>query len=101
MKKPETIKSDGGPSGYYDFPTEWNTWNDLMEHKAINQWGALSLHLKDIGKAFFRIGTKEGTPLQYDARKIIYSGLRLLGMIEGKEFVREELERLLADPQFK
>jgi len=94
-------KSDGGPSTYYDFPTGWTTWNDLMEWKAVNQWGALSLHLKDVGKAFFRIGSKDDTTQEYDARKIIYSGLRLLGMIAGRDAMRAELLRLLDDPQFK
>lgn len=94
-------KSDGGPSSYYDFPAGWSTFNDFLEHKAVNQWGAYSLHMKDIGKAICRFGVKEGTSNAYDARKIVYSGLRLLGMIEGPEAMRAELEKLLADPQFK
>jgi len=101
MKGNVSTKSDGGPSGYYDFPAEWCTWNDLMEWKAMNQWGAFSLHLKDVGKAFFRFGTKDGTTQAYDARKMVYSGLRLVGMLEGREAMRQELLRLLDDPQFK
>ena len=94
------LQSDGGPTGYYDFDPGWNTFNDFMEHKALTQWGAFSLHLKDIGKATCRFGAKEGTTDAYDTRKIIYSGLRILSMIEGKAAVRAELERLLADKQF-
>lgn len=93
-------ESDGGPSGYYDFDPGWCTFNDFMEYKALHQWGAYSLHLKDIGKAVCRYGAKAGTTDAYDARKIVYSGLRLIGMIEGKEAMRAELERLLYDKQF-
>lgn len=92
--------SDGGPSSYYDFPPGWLTWNDLLEWKALHQWGAYAIHLKDVGKAFFRFGTKAGTTQSYDARKIVYSGLRLIHMLEGEGAARAELERLLRDPQF-
>lgn len=94
-------KSNGGPSSYYDFPHGAVTWNDVAEIKAQSQWGAFSYHMKDIGKAIMRFGAKDGTTNAYDARKIIYSGLRLLGMIEGKDAMRKELLDLLDDPQFK
>ncbi len=94
-------KSNGGPSSYYDFPQSAVTWNDVAEIKAVTQWGSFSYHMKDIGKAIMRFGAKEGTTNAYDARKIIYSGLRLLGMIEGKDAMRKELLDLLDDPQFK
>lgn len=94
-------KSNGGPSSYYDFPQGAVTWNDVAEIKAQSQWGAFSYHMKDIGKAIMRFGAKDGTTNAYDARKIIYSGLRLLGMIEGKDAMRKELLALLDDPQFK
>lgn len=93
-------KSDGGPSSYYDFPEGVVTWNDVAEIKAVEQWGAYSYHIKDIGKAVMRFGAKDGTSNAYDARKIIYSGLRLLGMIEGNAAMRAELLRLIDDPQF-
>jgi hypothetical protein len=96
-----TNTSDGGPSGYYDFDPGWNTFNDFLEHKAKHQWGGYSLHLKDIMKAGCRFGVKSGTTDAYDARKMIYSSLRLLGMIEGKDAMRKELEKLLADKQFQ
>jgi hypothetical protein len=97
----KTNVSDGGPSSYYDFDAGWNTFNDFMEHKATTQWGSFSLHLKDVGKALCRFGIKAGTSDAYDARKIIYSGLRILGMIEGNEAMRKELLKLLDDKQFK
>lgn len=92
--------SDGGPSSYYDFLPGWVTFNDFMEHKAVHQWGGFALHLKDIGKALCRFGVKEGTTQSYDARKIVYSGLRLLIMLEGRDAAAAELKRLAADPQF-
>ena len=96
-----TVESNGGPSSYYDFDPGWVTFNDFMEHKAKTQWLAYSLHMKDIGKSICRFGVKAGTTDAYDARKIIYSGIRVLGMIEGKQAMRAELLKLLDDPQFK
>lgn len=101
MTKTEAQKSDGGPTSYYDFAPGWVTFNDFMEHKALNQWHGFSLHLKDIGKALCRFGTKAGTTQAYDVRKIIYSGLRLLMMIEGRDAAFNEMQKLMADPQFK
>jgi hypothetical protein len=95
------VASDGGPSSYYDFLPDWVTFNDFMEHKAAHQWGGFALHMKDIGKALCRFGLKKGTAQAYDARKIVYSGLRLLLMIEGRESVARELKRLADDPQFR
>lgn len=97
----DPVTSDGGPSSYYDFHPDWVTFNDFMEHKAKTQWQGYALHLKDIGKAICRFGVKAGTTDAYDARKIIYSGLRLMGMIAGKDAMRAELLKLLDDPQFK
>ena len=77
------IKSDGGPSDYYDFLEGWKTWNDLADYKAKNQWKEHSFHLGNVGKAIYRWGEKDGTTKSYDTRKIVYSGLRVLMMIEG------------------
>lgn len=96
-----TIKSDGGPSGYYDFKPEWVTLNDAMEHHATARWGAYALHLKDAMKACWRFGGKDGTDHAYDARKLVYSGMRLLVMIGGVKTARDYLLTLLDDPQFK
>lgn len=95
------VQSDGGPSSYYDFLPGWVTFNDFMEHKAVHQWGGFALHLKDIGKALCRFGVKAGTTQGYDARKIVYSGLRLLIMLEGRDAATAELRRLADDPQFQ
>jgi len=95
------INSDGGPSEYYDFQKGWNTWNDINDYKAKNQWLEYSFHLGNIGKVLMRWGDKEGTSLQYDTKKIIYSGCRILMMMAGVEETRAYLQKLLDDPQFK
>lgn len=95
------INSDGGPSDYYDFQPDWVTWNDLADYKSKAQWKEHSFHLGNIGKAIFRWGEKNGTTKTYDAKKIIYSALRILLMLEGKKSVKEYLETLLKDEQFK
>lgn len=98
----EPIKSTGGPSKYYDFPFyKWNTVNDQLEYLADKVWGKYSVHFKDIFKAGFRWGGKDGTTEEYDAKKIVYSGLRLLIMIGGKKMATDYLKELLEDEQFK
>ena len=93
--------SDGGPSAYYDFHSGWSTWNDFADYKASKQWKEHAFHLGNIGKVLCRWGDKSGTTKSYDARKVVYSGLRVLLMLEGKESVRTYLESLLEDGQFK
>lgn len=92
--------SDGGPSDYYDFLPGWITLNDYIEHKSEQQWGADSFHLANITKAGCRWGDKEGTSKAYDAKKIMYSALRILRRIEGTQNVRVFLKELLGDRQF-
>ena len=95
------IKSNGGPSKYYDFEPDWATWNDFADYKSTHQWKEHSFHLGNVGKVLCRWGDKEGTTKDYDSRKIVYSGLRTLLMLEGKDSVREYLNSLLEDNQFK
>ena len=95
------IKSDGGPSSYYDFPAGAITLNDLIEYKSDKQWLGDSFHLSNIVKAAWRWGDKEGTTKEYDARKFIYSGCRLLMKYAGVAAVRKTLQSLLDDPQFQ
>lgn len=97
----EGVLSDGGPSAYYDFLPEWVTFNDWGDYKAKTQWLEHSFHLGNIGKVLNRWGNKAGTTKLYDTKKIIYSGLRVMVMLEGKEKAREYLEKLLNDNQFK
>jgi hypothetical protein len=95
------VESDGGPSSYYDFPADWKTWNDFADYKSTKQWKEHSFHLGNVGKVLCRWGDKAGTTKSYDARKLVYSGLRVLLMLEGEQKVRSYLESLLEDPQFK
>ena len=97
----KTTKSDGGASSYYDFPAGATTLNDVMEDLAANRWHGDALHLKDIFKAAWRWGEKEGTTKAYDARKIIYYGARLLMLYAGVEALRTTLQSLLDDKQFQ
>lgn len=100
LEEPKEISSDGGPANYYDFPEKWKTLNDLMDGKAKTQWHEHSFHLGNICKAVFRWGEKKGTTKNYDARKIVYSGLRVLLMLEGKQSVQKYLKELIEDEQF-
>lgn len=94
--------SSGGPSSYYDFPyKDWVTGNDQIEYLAVNNWKEFSCHFKDIFKACLRWGRKDGTTKEYDAKKIIYSGLRLLGMVTSKDNVKNFIKELSEDVQFK
>lgn len=101
MTKKTTITSDGGPSSYFDFPGDWTTFNDFIEYKSRVQWLGFSFHLGNIGKAICRWGDKNGTTIEYDAKKIIYSAIRVLKMIVGVEETRNYLLKLLDDPQFQ
>ena len=94
------IKSDGGPSTYYDFPENCKTLNDLIEWKGDSQWLGDSFHLSNVVKAAWRWGIKDGTTKQYDSRKLIYTGARLLMKHSSVEDVRETLNNMLKDKQF-
>lgn len=91
----------GGPSAYYDFPEGAITLNDVMEYLAYTRWQGDAVHLKDIMKAAFRWGGKTGTNKPYDARKIVYFGLRLLKVHGGNEAVRVYLDELINNKQFQ
>lgn len=95
------IPSDGSASAYYDFPKGALTLNDLLEFKGDKQWLGDSFHLSNIVKAAWRWGDKAGVDKPYDARKIIYSGCRLLMKLSGVQEVRKNLQSLLDDPQFQ
>jgi hypothetical protein len=97
-----STKSDGGPSSYYDMPfQEWMTLNDQMEYLAQNKWGIYAIHLKDVFKGLGRWGDKEGTTPLYDTKKGIYYFCRVMKMMVGAEGLRDYLQSLLDDPQFK
>jgi hypothetical protein len=94
--------SSGGPSEYYDMPyVTWVTANDQMEYLAEHKWGKYAIHLKDIFKGLCRWGDKSGTTVEYDSRKIIYYGCRVLMMVVGTAELRVYLNELLDDKQFQ
>jgi hypothetical protein len=94
-------KPDGGPAEYYDMPANVITLNDVIEWKGETSWKGDSFHLGNILKAAWRWGIKEGTTKEYDARKFMYSGARLLMKYAGVASVRKTLQQMLDDPQFK
>jgi hypothetical protein len=93
----------GGPAAYYNLPIKAVTLNDLIEYKGdCGDWaGGDAFHLGNLMKALWRFGTKEGTSKDYDARKFIYTGCRLLKKYAGNDAVRKTLQQVLDDPQFK
>lgn len=98
----EGKKVTGGPSSYYDLPfKDWITTNDMVEYFSIHSWKEYSAHMKEILKAIVRWGNKDGTTKEYDSKKIIYYGARILRMVSGGEVLREYLQELLDNPQFK
>lgn len=95
-------KPEGGCASYYDFPFKnWVTVNDMIDYLSQKQWGWRSYIFKDILKACFRWGQKEGTTEIYDAEKIVYYGVRLLLSVSDIKSVREYLQTILDDEQFK
>tara|TARA_R110000772_G_scaffold94334_4_gene192175 strand:+ start:5724 stop:6194 length:471 start_codon:yes stop_codon:yes gene_type:complete len=94
------IKSDGGPSGYFDL-RNGGTLNDELEHKGDTQWLGDSFHLGNVVKLAWRWGIKSGTEKSYDANKLMYSGARLYMKYAGVTKLRKALQKLLDDPQFK
>lgn len=97
-----TIKTDGGPSSYYDAPFDtFVTVNDMVDYYSQKSWGWRSYIFKDIMKACTRWGAKQGTTKVYDAKKIIYYGLRLLMSVSDKKTVQEYLKELMNDKQFQ
>lgn len=95
------IKSDGGPSSYYDLPSGCTTLNDIIEWKGESQWLGDSFHLSNVTKAAWRWGIKDGTTKDYDARKFIYTGARLLMKYAGVAELRRTLQAMLDDKQFQ
>ncbi len=102
LEPPQADEHRGGPASYYDFPfSEWITLNDMMEYLAEHKWGKYGVHLKDIFKGLARWGDKEGTSVEYDTKKVIYYGVRVLRMVAGVDRTRDYLYHILDDPQFK
>ena len=96
-----STKPDGGPAPYYDINFKVKTLNDIIEKKGHLHWKGDSFHIANILKAIWRWGVKDGTTEAYDARKIIYSGTRLLMRYTDVKEVRNTLQAMLDDKQFQ
>ena len=70
------IKSSGGGSAnYYDLPPNAEQLLDLIEFRNMNG------NIKDIFKACYRLGQKEGTSEIYDVQKMVLYSIRELGRL--------------------
>lgn len=58
------IKSDGGPTEYYELPTHARELRHLISHKSMSKSRG------DIFKACYRLGEKAGVDPMYDLNKM-------------------------------
>ena len=84
-------KPTGGSSDYYKLPDDATQLQDLIEVKNMNG------NIKDIFKACYRYGQKDGTTDEYDARKMVYYSLRELGRITGSKDYIALAESVIGD----
>ena len=73
------VQDGGGGKNYYDLPPGAEQLLDLIEHRNMNG------NVKDIFKACYRLGQKEGTSEEYDLRKMVLYSLRELGRVTGRK----------------
>ena len=71
------FKSKGGSTSYYDLPSNPTTLQDLIEYRNMNG------SIKDIFKACYRLGQKDGMSDIDDVTKMAYYSLRELGRLKG------------------
>ena len=69
----------GGGKNYYDLPEGATQLLDLIEDRNMNG------NIKDIFKACYRLGKKDGTSMQYDLRKMVLYSLRELGRVTKRK----------------
>jgi len=84
MATPKKVKSDGGGGkNYYDLPKGATQLLDLIEERNMNG------NIKDIFKACYRLGLKEGVSEEYDLKKMVLYSVRELGRVTGrKDYVK-------------
>lgn len=74
------IKSDGGGGkNYYDLPDGATQLLDLIEDRNMNG------NIKDIFKACYRLGKKDGISEEYDLKKMVLYSVRELGRVTGRK----------------
>lgn len=74
--RPSQIEK-GGSTSYYDLPKNADTLQDLIEYRDMNG------SIKDIFKACYRLGQKDGMSDIDDVTKMAYYSLRELGRLRG------------------
>ena len=74
--RPSQIEK-GGSTSYYDLPKNADTLQDLIEYRDMNG------SIKDIFKACYRLGQKDGMTDIDDVTKMAYYSLRELGRLRG------------------
>ena len=74
--RPSQIEK-GGSTSYYDLPSNPTTLQDLIEYRNMNG------SIKDIFKACYRLGQKDGMTDIDDVTKMAYYSLRELGRLRG------------------
>jgi len=79
----EVKKNTGGSSLWYELPEGATQLQDLIEYRNMNG------NIKDIFKACYRMGYKEGVSDEYNLRKMVYYSLRDLGrLLNTKDYLR-------------
>lgn len=78
MNERQTIKSDGGSTGYYNIPKWAEDIGDLIHYKQMG------FNVGNIFKACFRLDDKEGTDRRYDLNKMIFFAQRELEYLDGR-----------------
>lgn len=77
MKLGSSPVEKGGSTSYYDLPPNPTTLQDLIEYRNMNG------SIKDIFKACYRLGQKDGMTDIDDVTKMAYYSLRELGRLKG------------------
>ena len=77
MKLSPSQIEKGGSTSYYDLPKNADTLQDLIEYRDMNG------SIKDIFKACYRLGQKDGMSDIDDVTKMAYYSLRELGRLKG------------------
>lgn len=77
MKLSPSQIEKGGSTSYYDLPSNSTTLQDLIEYRNMNG------SIKDIFKACYRLGQKDGMSDIDDVTKMAYYSLRELGRLKG------------------
>lgn len=80
------MKSDGGPTSYYELPDYARELNDLIEYKNM------SFALGNIFKACYRYGEKDTASKLYDAKKMKLFAERLIAQEEKALLPDNQLE---------